>query len=351
MAVLGTGTYDIQLYDRGGTNFITHLDRIDSIDFSRKLDDTSDATVKCVTDEWADLIHPWHHELHIYRNRQRVWLGPVRDKTYMEGGRTTIECRDLFSWMDFRVPHDELDFSDVDMADIFAAIVTSALKPDPTPNITIDKKATGTQIDYYFDPEVPKIAANDLRDLADSGVDFTVLGRTLYVRGEEMDPEPLGTMYEHHFSKMPEIKESGEMGTLLLLTGSGGDYHSHPDDQLSVEQWAKHPFGLLEQVIDATTMFDSDDKAALEKAAKARYELTKEPRLFIKNAELDKTAPVGMNDLVPGRRFDLRMQVGSIPLITQYRLQSLSVLVEGYSSETVSVELTSVGDVSKDAKL
>src|SRR5690606_21437419 len=115
-------------------------------------------------------------------------------------------------------------------------------------------------------------------------------------------------------------KESGEMANLLLLTGAGGDYHSHPDFPLTPDEYDRSPFGLLEAVIDASTLFDSDDPSALEKGAKSRAELLANPRIYIPEAELTSSAPIDMADLIPGRRVEVHLDVGPEPLISTYRL-------------------------------
>lgn len=353
--MIGNGTYDIEIWNRGGETKLATLRDATDLHFTRRLDDTSEGEVTCISDEWADLVHPWMHELHIFRNKQRCWCGPVRDKVYDPGtGKITVTARDLFCWFDFRVVHDEIDMEESDMADVFAAIATSALRPDPSPNITMSKKSAGSNIDFYHDEETQKIAAEYLRELADSGVDFTQIMRTLYVSGEEMVDTPTAVLTDRHFSATPNIKESGEMATLLLLTGPGGDYHSHPDYQLTADQWDRHTYGLLETVVDATTMFDSDDATALEKAAKSRYELVKTPRVYISDATLDKSAPVTMDDLIPGRRVDIRLQPRSVVVMSQYRLQSLDVKVSASDkgvTETIELQLSSLGDLDISKQL
>lgn len=348
---LGIGYYQVGIFSRGGEHLMTMLPRVTGIEYGRVLDDTSSSTVSCISEEWADLIHPWQHEVHIFRNRKLAWSGPVRDKDYdPETGEIKIEGRDLFAWMDFRSVHEEIDLTETDVADVFAALVAGALKPDPSPNITVDKQTAGSTIDFYYDPETPKIVAVDLRSLAEGGVDFTVVNRKLYIRGEYLDKAPIATLLRSHLAKVPIVKESGEMATQLYLTGSGGEVHAHPDKPLSADQWALHPYGLLEQIYDAEKFFDSDDVSAIERAGKSRYELMKEPRLFLNDMQLDKSAPVEMEDLIPGRRMDVRMTVGSVPLITTYRLQSLKVTVDA-TSETVALEVTSLGDYDKDTPL
>lgn len=348
---LDIGYYQVGVYSRGGEYRLTMLPRVTKISFGRSLDDTSSATVTCVSEEWADLIHPWQHEIHIFRNNILVWCGPVRDKAYdPETGEIVIDVRDLFAWMDFRTPHSEIDLVETDVADVFVALMESALAADPSPNILIDKTAVGSTIDFYYDPETPKIVAEDLRQMAEAGVDYTTFLRTVIIRGEYLDKAPIGTLLRSHLSKVPIIKESGEMATQLYLTGSGADVHAHPDAPLTAAQWDLHPYGLLEQVHDADKLFDSDDVSAIEKAGRSRYELVKDPRLFISDMRLAPSAPVEMNDLIPGRRIDVKLDVGAIPMISMYRLQGLQVEVDG-TSETVTLEVTSLGDYDKDTPI
>lgn len=348
---LGIGYYQVGVFSRGGEHLMTMLPRVTGLEYGRALDDTSAATVSCISEEWADLIHPWQHEVHIFRNRDRAWLGPVRDKTYdPETGEIKIDARDLFTWMDFRSSHEEIDMVEADVADVFAALVAAAMKPDPSPNLLVSTEKAKSTMDFYYDPESPKHAANDLRSIAEAGVDYTVVNRTLYIRGEYLDMAPIATLLRSHLAKMPLVQESGEMATQLYLTGTGGELHAHPDSPLSPDQWALHPYGLLEQITDADKLFDSDDVSAIEKAGRSRYELMKEPRLFLNDLQLDKSAPVTMEGLIPGRRIDVRMQVGGVPIISTYRLQTLKVNVEG-TTETVTLEVTSLGDYDKDTPL
>jgi len=65
---------------------------------------------------------------------------------------------------------------------------------------------------------------------------------------------------------------------------------------------------------------------------------------------LAPSAPVEMNDLIPGRRIDVKLDVGAIPMISMYRLQGLQVEVDG-TSETVTLEVTSLGDYDKDTPI
>jgi hypothetical protein len=132
------------------------------------------------------------------------------------------------------------------------------------------------------------------------------------------------------------------MGTWLVATGQGGDIYTYPQTQLSTDQWELHPYGLLEQVFDAAAAFDSDDANAVPSATKSRFDLVSQPVLFITDGVLHKDAPVKVSELVPGKRIDVRMDVGGIMLLDQYRLQGMSVKVTDMQEE-VSVTLTALG--------
>lgn len=283
------------------------------------------------------------HEISIVRNGQQVWVGPVRDKEIDLGsGQVVLNCRDLSTWFDKRLIHDELDVSEMDMTDYAEMVLKSALAPDPSPRITIVKEASKNPIDRYIDPEIPRVSGEELRDLANSGIDFTVVGRTIYLRGDEVSGLSLQPLLAEHFLQMPTIKESGNMATWLVATGQGGDIQTYPQTLLSIDQWELHPYGLLEQVFDATTAFDSDDANAVFNATKNRYDLVSQPILYVTDGVLHKAAPVRIADLVPGIRVDIRMDVHGIQLLEQYRLQAVSVKVSDVQEE-VSITVTALG--------
>ena len=339
---LGTGHYEVYLLERGGEQ-VAALTNVTDLSWTRTLDDTSSASVTCISEEWADLIHPWMHEVSIVRNGEQVWVGPVRDKEINMGtSEIVLSCRDLSSWFDKRLVHDELDVSEMDMCDYAEQVIQSAMRPDPSPNIQIDKSSSGKPIDRYIDPETPRVAGEEIRELASSGIDFTVIGRTIYLRGDKFDDKAIQSLLGEHFLQLPVVKESGNMATWLVATGQGGDIYTYPQTQPSADQWELHPYGLLEQVFDASAAFDSDDSNAVPAATKSRFDIVGQPILYITDGVLHKDAPVKISELVPGRRIDVRMDVGGVALLEQYRLQGVSVKVSD-TQEDVSVTLTALG--------
>jgi hypothetical protein len=271
----------------------------------------------------------------------------VRDKEIDLGtGQVTLNCRDLSAWFDKRLVRGEIISEEEDMSLYAAKVLRSALSADPSPKITLNVAECGVPIDRYYSSEddPPRIAGEELRELADNGLDFTVINRTLYIRGEEFDAEPVRTLLAEHFLQLPMVKESGNMATRIIGAGQGEDNVSYPDSDLSPDQWEAHPFGLLEQIIDVTAQWDSDKNPEQEvlRATMNRYSIVSAPILYISDGVLHKQAPVSIDQLVPGKRVDVRMEVGGVMIVEQYRLQNVSVSVDG-TREEVSITLTALG--------
>src|SRR5690606_19038527 len=71
-------------------------------------------------------INPWQHEIHIFRNGELVWCGPIVDMSFDNAqGLATIEAKDLFAWMDRRFIRCTIDMTEADLSMIFAAIFRS----------------------------------------------------------------------------------------------------------------------------------------------------------------------------------------------------------------------------------
>jgi hypothetical protein len=92
MASLGCGTHRGVIYTRGGLSRVMELPNILYVSWERIRDDVSTAVVKVGVDEGccAQLgeIEAVEHELHIYRNTELVWQGPI---TRIEYNRMSIE--------------------------------------------------------------------------------------------------------------------------------------------------------------------------------------------------------------------------------------------------------------------
>lgn len=106
-------TIEAIITDQCGGPRICALTNLASVSFNRVLDDISEAVVvvplgsgvsntkPCC--DCLDQIEPWCHELHIIRNGEEVWTGPVNKVTY-GFTQVTIQALDVLSWLLVRVP-------------------------------------------------------------------------------------------------------------------------------------------------------------------------------------------------------------------------------------------------------
>lgn len=97
---LGQGKHTAWITDRGGQRRIGQLHNLSLVRWSRLRDDISEATIQINADHMdsqADLlrkIEPGRHELCIYRNRKRVWEGPIGLPTFSRQG-VEIHAKDV----------------------------------------------------------------------------------------------------------------------------------------------------------------------------------------------------------------------------------------------------------------
>lgn len=116
---LGCGTPLVFITSRCSGSMLCQIDLSDitKIVWTRRLDEVSEAEVEigitgdasqtccqCLSD-----AEPWCHELHIWRDGQEVWVGPIQAIRY-ERERVTIKATDVLGWLDVRIPNENVDF-------------------------------------------------------------------------------------------------------------------------------------------------------------------------------------------------------------------------------------------------
>lgn len=116
---LGCGVPTVFITSRCSGQMTCQIDLADIIRLSwtRILSDVSEAEVEigltgdseqtccqCLAE-----IEPFCHELHIWRDGEEVWVGPIEAIRY-ERERVTIKARDSLAWMDVRIPFEDVDF-------------------------------------------------------------------------------------------------------------------------------------------------------------------------------------------------------------------------------------------------
>lgn len=344
---LGCGEYTVYLQERGG-------DRLaqfpwETIDFGRRLDEISDATVEVPVEGiaedddccyWLSLINPWEHEIAIYRDGAEEWVGVVEEPTFTRDV-VRLSCRDLFIWFENRLLPLGRQFVSTDLGTIFQQYVDDALSQD-NPGITVDANEVGIVGDRTNDPTDFRRAADELRELARSGIDWTMIRRTMRVGGEEVPVDAIAILLDDAFNDL-ELRIGGrETATEVVVVG-GQD----PDFETTVfaRVGGVDPvLGLLQLAANESSILDEN---SAEAAAQTRLDLRQEPPFFI-NGELSQLAGVEFSDLVPGAAVDVDLDIGCRAVLGTLRLRTVDVTVAATDQgveESVEVELMSLGTI------
>lgn len=295
---LGCGQYVIAYAMRGGALRGIVPDVV-GVEFSRKLNDVSSAKItlgggaggiggfssSCceAVNKITCLGGPLAVEIHIFRNLELVWCGPITDMLLEpDTGKITIDCRDLFTLFDRRFWHGtldptlpypyiqaiiakggdvnpDLDASDVDITNVFYTVAYDAMFPEPTsfsikagihnsytnsfdiydftaipggdPNYGYTSIMTGFNAERYISQTQYVYSGQILREVSQEGIDFTMVNRVLYTGSEQMVPGdlPIGIFTDGAFQKAPSIHIVGlDMGTRFVVgangTGTDGPY-------------------------------------------------------------------------------------------------------------------------------
>lgn len=116
---LGCGTPTVFITARCSSSMTCQLDSKDilGLTWTRRMDDVSEAEVVVgLTGDSSQsccqclaIVEPYCHELHIWRDGEEVWVGPIEAIRY-EREQVTIKARDSLAWLDVRIPANNVDF-------------------------------------------------------------------------------------------------------------------------------------------------------------------------------------------------------------------------------------------------
>lgn len=119
---LGCGVPSVFITARCSSAMTCQIDLADitKLTWTRRMDEVSEAEVEIgLTGDSSQtccaclaVVEPFCHELHIWRDGQEVWVGPIEAIRY-ERDRVTIKARDSLAWLDVRIPTIDVEFSSV----------------------------------------------------------------------------------------------------------------------------------------------------------------------------------------------------------------------------------------------
>lgn len=336
----GCGSHTAQIVDRDG-GIVTDLAVMISVQWIRVLDDTSSATVTVIPDgdccERLGNVRPWRHTLVISRAGELVWSGPVT-RVEWRFGQVNVFASDILAWLDRRVPHADYTFADVDLTQIAQTLIEDGFAPDdPGHTVTVmgDSGITGGR-EYTEDTGQ---TGDHLRDLADTGLDYTAIGSNIILLPESFD-DSIGFLTDQDLPTGLVVAEDGsQLATRVIVHGSD------TSGAVGVAGGPDAYYGLLERSVDETSITTDLSAAA---AARSRRAANYPVPLFLATEEitLSPEAAVDVATLVPGWALDLASNITCRPVSQRLKIIGVKVAETGEGEEinVVLAPLSSLGD-------
>lgn len=341
MAVtVGCASHQFSITDRGGGVVLSNGNLI-NVEYNRVLNDASTASVKIeASDECCDAlgqVRAWRHTLNIYRDGEFMWSGFVLNVDWTETG-VDIVATDLVGLLDRRVPHADYTFNGTDLSVIAETLIDDALRPDdPGHEVTV-VELSGVAGGRTYEENIGQ-TADHLRDLADTGIDFTALGTNLIILPDRFC-ELIGSLSDADLPDGLTVTEDGaSLVTRQIVAGA--------EDVIGVAGGVNEYYGLLEVYIEQTSI---TDQTSADAAARARLRESARVPVFIdtKSVTLASSAPVAVSSLVPGWCVDVTTTVTCRPVTQRLKITGLQVTEDGGTSDTpgqerVVLQLTATG--------
>jgi hypothetical protein len=172
-----------------------------------------------------------------------------------------------------------------------------------------------------------------------------------YIGGDlQTESVPNQILIDNHWATLPTIEiVGGAMATEVGVGGGNGGYYGWYDDQIWIERADDEyatKYGLLQSFFNAPDLDEEETTSmpnAITQQAYGLRELKKQPFVYVKGGALSPSAPVTINELVPGISvFQLKLTDTCRQVEDTYRLTSVNV---AYSTqgERVDIELAPLG--------
>lgn len=335
MPQLGCASHTYVVRDRSGAR-VTASGVLTSVEWHRVLDDASTArvTVAGGADCCGDLsrLRTWRQTLDVYRGGTFVWSGPITQVEWTTDG-VTIDAVDIIGLLDRRVPHQNFTFTGTDLNEIARQLIEDGFAPDDPGHTTTVIGPAGITGGREYSRGVGQ-TADHLRDLADTGIDFTAVGNNIVLLPETFCAV-VGRLSDQDMPEGLIVAEDGTaLATKWYVAGSS-------DDVLGEAGGADPYYGLLERYVEQTSVTDTD---SAQQAAEAKLRASSAAPVFIDTQQvtLSPTSPVAVEQLVPGWCLDITSS-GTCRRITQrLKIVGVDVAETGGTGDTAGQEQVQV---------
>ena len=200
---------------------------------------------------------------------------------------------------------------------------------------SVSASPTGVKGDRTYKASDYGYVGDAIDELSKTGVDWTAYGRTILVGGEEVPAQPFVTLTDEFWTAPPQVVARGnEQATRVIVKGTNVQGLASSSSEF------REFYGLLVRVFDES---DIKDSASAQRAAETRLALL-EDQLYVEtpqNASLKPTAPVTLEQLIPGIRVRVDTQASCRRVVSDFRLKEVKVELSGQ----VSISLQPIGTV------
>ncbi|MEW2568298.1 hypothetical protein [Streptomyces sp. NPDC047070] len=328
----------------GGT--ITAADILTEVEWTRVLDDISTGRVVINPNgdccERLGQVRSWRHRLFITRDGKPVWDGPITNVDWRLG-EIEIFAVDLLGWLDRRVPHNTKAFANADMAEIAEWLIDDGFFPDDpghSVQIVANARVRGSR---NYTKNIGQ-TGDHLRDLADSGLDYTAIGSTIVLLPED-HRAVVGRLTD---ADMPEGLVVAEDGAALATRWvvAGDDSGAILGEAGGIDPY----YGLLEKYVEQSNI---PDVASATSAAAARLRTTGVAPVFIDTREvtISPQAAVDIDKLVPGWCLDITSGETCRTVTQRLKIVGVQVSETGGSGDTPGAESVQVQVAASGAEV
>lgn len=351
---LGCGEHVGVIYERGGEVPLFDLEKPISFDWERTRDDISKAQVEVsAASGCCDLlgdIQTGFHELHLFRDGQKVWEGPI---TRLEYNRDSVE---LFADDILWVPKNTalaVGYNKAHPNIAKCGWVMNWLLMDQTFSKNGDPWNGAGHVHWVKGSDDPDTSSSvkpyamttweDFDKYAeDKGMDYTVVGRDIYfwethLRWRTIDP-PLTEQYLP--GGLSIVEYGNEFATRVIVTNGNG-YHA----QRSAPAWAIAKYGYIDRVVSSyneaagTEAPTTEELKGWGEQAQSLLDNSFPAPVRVRvpeNSGLSPEAPYDINDLIAGSWIQVETDSLCRSSDQWHKLDHVKVHEEG-GGETVTI--------------
>lgn len=357
---LGCGVPTVFITSRCSGSMVCQFDLKDitNLTWNRKLDEmstaevtiglTGDASQTCC--QCLAVVEPWCHELHIWRDGDEVWVGPIQAVKY-ERELVTVFASDSLAWLNVRILADDLDFQtlptigatgpEADLTDIAKHILTKAFEEDVLIGNNCEMQQlytvqTGEPIQFY--QEAFSDTAGDIfHNLADqTELNYTVLGRTIILIGDTLSLTSLGLLNDDHIMGDIEVVKDGAIqGNRYWIHWEGDE--GYPAVSETTDRYC---YSLIERIADGDGLGMVEDAEVAAASYVSASSIAPRVISIPEGSRLSPDTPWTINQMVPGARVDVSITRLCLNLTQSFLLTGMEVAYSEGDGEMIGISLS-----------